>query len=260
MTSPTVSVEDMLAARDTRAARQRALAARFGARETGEPQALASKTPASGAEAPEAEASEAEASEAEASGAEASDTGRLDASHEPLEQASPPRSGPTQAVAPGSGSRDTGRDGLFERKVAVVSITLVVPGPDKNPAWSRRVFDAAMTAAVEACTTTDDGTRCTDTSLLHREAHDLATGAQGYLVVAMEPLEAKRRLVAAEDTHPWGRLFDLDVVVRDVPIQRADLGASPRRCLVCDGPAAPCSRSRAHDVAELFAAIDRVLS
>lgn len=133
---------------------------------------------------------------------------------------------------------------------SVVSLTLVAPGPDKNPHWAPTVFAAAMEAAAAAFD---------PEALRHREAHESLAGPQGYLVLALPPPEVKRRLVTVEDAHPWGRLFDLDVVVDGRPLARTDVGSPPRRCLVCDGPAAPCARARAHDLPTLASAIAAVL-
>ena len=134
---------------------------------------------------------------------------------------------------------------------SVVSLTLVVPGADKNPPWAPRVFAAALHEAAAAFA---------PDLLLHRESHDGLAGPQGYLVLAAPPQEVKRRLVAVEDSHPWGRLFDLDVVVDGTPLSRTEVGAPPRRCLVCEGPAAPCARSRAHDLPTLASAVAAVLA
>lgn len=134
---------------------------------------------------------------------------------------------------------------------AVVSVTLVVPGPDKNPPWAPAVFAAAMRQVADSLA----GAR-----ILHTETHECASGPHGYAVVeGPGPREVKRSLVRGEESHRWGRLFDLDVVVDGVPLQRSDVDAAPRRCLVCDGPASPCARSRAHDLPTVLAAIEELL-
>jgi len=146
----------------------------------------------------------------------------------------------------------TGESGdMASTPVALASLTLVVPGPDKNPAWAAEVFDAAVRSTISAVGAEN---------VRHVETHETVAGPQGYLVLAGSPHAVKRRLVEIEDTHPWGRLFDLDVVVDGVPVSRTEIGAPPRRCLVCDGPAAPCARSRAHDLPTLASAIAEVLA
>lgn len=174
------------------------------------------------------------------------------------------------------------------REGAVVSITLVIPGPDKHPAWADRVFASAM-ASVDAALGTADSPPGTVAEPHHlstldaesspvppsfvsdpaacdrpvrgvaRETHDTPAGPQGYVVALGAPTDIKRRLVAAEDAHPWGRLFDLDVVLDGRPLTRSDVDAAPRRCLVCDSPASGCARSRTHDLHSLQAAIEGLL-
>lgn len=130
---------------------------------------------------------------------------------------------------------------------ALVSVTLVVPGPVKDPPWAERVFAAAM-AEVEAM------------GVAHAETHETVAGPSGLAVVlGRDAYTVKRASVEVEEAHRWGRLFDLDVVLSGVPLQRSEVGAPPRRCLVCDGAAAPCARARAHDLLALDAAIEELL-
>ena len=120
---------------------------------------------------------------------------------------------------------------------------------------------------------------------------DLPTGFEGYFVVPLEPLDAKRAACCIEDEHPLGRLMDIDVIVASEsasaqvqapapaqasapapapapamapglcarPIPRSAIGAPERRCLICSRPARYCMRARTHSTAELLAAIDRLL-
>ena len=112
---------------------------------------------------------------------------------------------------------------------------------------------------------------------------DLPTGFEGYFVVPLEPLDAKRAACCIEDEHPLGRLMDIDVIVASEsasspvqasaqapapamapglcarPIPRSAIGAPERRCLICSRPARYCMRARTHTTAELLAAIDELL-
>ena len=148
----------------------------------------------------------------------------------------------------GSGAEGAGPGvGSPQAVGALVSVTLVVPGPVKTPPWAKRVFAAAMTE-VEALEPE------------HVEVHDGVDGPSGLAVVlGRDAVSVKQALVEVEETHLWGRLFDLDIVREGVPVQRSEIGAPPRRCLVCGGPAAPCARARVHDLAALDAAIEELL-
>ena len=96
--------------------------------------------------------------------------------------------------------------------------------------------------------------------MLWLELRDLPTGYEGYLVTPLSNGEAKREACRIEDTHPLGRLFDLDVIDADgVPVSRESIGQSPRKCLVCDNEARWCMRNRTHSMAELTARIDEMI-
>ena len=70
----------------------------------------------------------------------------------------------------------------------------------------------------------------------------------------------KRAMLAVEATHPLGRLFDLDVLTGDAaPLGRAAFGLGPRRCFVCERPAAECRRAGSHSLDVLYEAISELL-
>lgn len=141
---------------------------------------------------------------------------------------------------------------LLRDAPAVVSLTVVTPGPVKRTPTVERVFAAAATAV--------------STGLARRgwaahvrvERHE-ETGPELLLAVRAAPTDLKRALVSLEEGHPWGRLWDLDVVTTDGPLSRTRTGSPPRACLVCDEPAAGCSRSRRHDPAAVAAAVDHIV-
>ena len=130
------------------------------------------------------------------------------------------------------------------------------------------------------------------------ELRDLETGYEGFFLVAMSPVEAKRLACQIEDSHPLGRLMDLDVIVSagqplepgrvhsrfalrpgsglaaaeyglsstaapaaviTQPICRGDLGLEPRRCLLCDNEVRHCMRAKTHTTEELLAKIDQMV-
>ena len=96
--------------------------------------------------------------------------------------------------------------------------------------------------------------------MLKLELRDLPTGYEAYLVTTLSNEEAKRLACGIEDTHPLGRLFDLDVIDADgIPLSRTAIGQSPRKCLVCGNDAAYCMRARTHSRAELSAKINEMI-
>ncbi len=72
-------------------------------------------------------------------------------------------------------------------------------------------------------------------------------GPESYFIAAVPAEGLKRLSVEFERSHPLGALADIDVMDREGrPMGRAELGMSPRECLVCGGEAAVCCASRAH--------------
>ena len=132
----------------------------------------------------------------------------------------------------------------------LVCLTVIMPGKVKRNLQSLVVAQAAVTALVSAF----------GGSMLRLELRDLPTGYEGYLVTQLSNGEAKREACRIEDTHPLGRLFDLDVIDADgVPVPRESIGQSPRKCLVCGNEARWCMRNRTHSMVELTAKIDEMI-
>jgi holo-ACP synthase/triphosphoribosyl-dephospho-CoA synthase len=75
------------------------------------------------------------------------------------------------------------------------------------------------------------------------------------MAVAAEGIRVKGLGLYIEQTHPLGRLFDIDVIEGGGKISRAGLGLEERKCLVCGGGAFACGRSRAHKAEELAGAV-----
>lgn len=139
----------------------------------------------------------------------------------------------------------------------LVCLTVVMPGSVKRNHQSLCVAHAAVEAMREAF-------HLNDMSDAEREAvlteRDLNTGYEAYLITPLPLLEAKRIAVTIEDTHPLGRLFDIDVINSDgIPVARNDIGEKPRRCLVCEHEARYCMRMRWHTQEEIWAKINEMV-
>ena len=82
------------------------------------------------------------------------------------------------------------------------------------------------------------------------------TGPTAYFVLSGGAQELKRAAVMIEDAHPAFRLFDIDVMDAD---GRKLSRSAARRCMVCQGPAKECARSRAHGLDAVKGAQDGLL-
>ena len=137
---------------------------------------------------------------------------------------------------------------------ALLCLTLSIPGPVKTSAALERVFDALVSEAKAALA---------DARLLEERSLGGATGREYLALVELPAAELKRRMVGIEETHPLGRLGDLDVLARAGDtlhsVSRTELGFPPRTCLICGNEAKVCARSRAHTVDEMQAEIARII-
>ena len=171
----------------------------------------------------------------------------------------------------------------------LVCLTVVMPGSVKRNQQSLTVARAAVEAMRKAYgvkneelrvkseehnivsdeLTAENNESIPETELLTKELktndegclieHDLNTGYEAYLITPMPLLEAKRVAVDIEDTHPLGRLFDIDVIdAQGIPVSRDRVGGQPRRCLVCDHEARYCMRMRWHTQEEIWARIKQM--
>ncbi|MGI6224172.1 MAG: citrate lyase holo-[acyl-carrier protein] synthase [Prevotella sp.] len=136
-------------------------------------------------------------------------------------------------------------------KLTLICLTVVMPGKVKRNANSLVVAKAATKAIHESF---DDDMRLW-------EEKDLPTGFEAYSMVKLSPEDVKRRCCEIEETHPLGRLFDVDVIgPGGVPISRKQLGLEPRKCLICGNEARLCMRMHTHTQEELHAKIKEMIS
>lgn len=134
--------------------------------------------------------------------------------------------------------------------IPLVSFTVNMPGKVKKNHRSARVFEAGVEAIRESLAG----------HIVYYKLLDNLTGPEGYFAVDMAVDELKTAMCRIEDQHPLGRLMDIDVLsAPGKHVSRTELGRQPRKCLVCGGMAAACTRSRAHPVEQLIAAIDQLL-
>ena len=155
---------------------------------------------------------------------------------------------------------------------SLLCLTVQLPGPEKRNAHSLAIARAGV-AAIRQSFQPD-----------FEELRDLETGYEGYFLVAGDPLDVKRRCCQIEDTHPLGRLMDIDVLA-NMPtakanyfsqgfaknqfasanttptriISRDDIGLAPRRCLLCENEVRYCMRAKTHTTSELLERIKQIL-
>ena len=135
---------------------------------------------------------------------------------------------------------------------SLLCLTVQLPGPDKRNTTSLKIAEAGVVAVRKAFLPE------------YEELKDLETGYEAYFLVDLPAEEAKRRACEIEDTHPLGRLMDIDVLheASTEPtriVGRADIGLPPRKCLLCENEVRYCMRAKTHSKEELLSRIEQIL-
>ena len=129
----------------------------------------------------------------------------------------------------------------------LVCLTVQLPGAEKRNATSLLIGKAGVDALEERF----------PHSLVR--VRDLETGFEAFFLVPLPALEVKSICCQVEESHPLGRLMDMDVIGPQGPVSRADVGLEPRKCLLCGQPARYCMRARTHTTAQLLERIDQMM-
>lgn len=124
----------------------------------------------------------------------------------------------------------------------VISFCMNIPGPIKTNDDIRAAFDSGCNSILHALTTHNISI------LAKKELHE-KTGDELILCVNQAAPEIKDLMCAIEESHPLGRLFDIDVL--DQNGQKLSRTAY-RKCILCNCQAQECARSRRHSVDEMF--------
>ena len=133
---------------------------------------------------------------------------------------------------------------------ALVSVTMVMPGPVKSNVISLTLADKAEAFL----------NGFSPLKVEHLMRRDLHTGSEIYFVSQLSLEEIKRLCCRIEDAHPLGRLWDFDVIKPDsTPMSRTELGLEPRKCIICDNEyAINCIRARRHSKPDLYERVKQI--
>jgi len=172
-----------------------------------------------------------------------------------METATPVRTGVSLEALLTAKERRAARqaDWLMHYQQPVISLTLVTPGEIKNSLRYRNM----MGVALQMC---DQMLWQHHWQVLDRQVLWLPTGPEAMWCIAHQAAEIKAHSAILEQTHPLGRLWDLDVICPQAGhVGRLSLGSSMRRCLICDEPAHACARSRRHPVEQVVACVETMI-
>ena len=131
----------------------------------------------------------------------------------------------------------------------VISFCMNIPGPIKTTPLIRKGFEAGKDALLHALSAANMEV------LESRVFHDI-TGDEMLLCVDAPAEKIKDLTQQIEESHPYGRLFDMDVIGTDgMKLSRP----SYRKCLICDYQAQECARARRHSISEMQDKIEEIL-
>jgi len=136
----------------------------------------------------------------------------------------------------------------------LVCFKLNIPGPVKNSELIVKAFIRGIELWLDKLMS--DSLVLLDEKIINEK-----TGPEYFVVVDYDPWLIKKITTEIEETHPLGRLFDFDVMDRDLKgYGRTEIGYKPRKCLVCEENAFVCGRSRTHELSELTTEVTRLIT
>lgn len=133
----------------------------------------------------------------------------------------------------------------------ILSFTMNIPGPVKDTPLIRRAFQEGLTELSRYLLPD----AVPDQRILYA-----VTGCEATFAVDADPVSLKEITTRIEDTHPLGRLFDMDVL--DEHLQKLDrelVSGGDRGCIVCGRPGRECASRRLHSVKELQNAVRQIM-
>lgn len=139
---------------------------------------------------------------------------------------------------------------LKRKNGSIIFFTLNIPGNIKDNSLYRKIFDAGYIALLK---------KIEDSEIFDAGKRYLNTGAEGFVCLNLSPKEVKKMMVTIEETHSFGRIFDIDVFnYKCKQMSREELGYKKRKCIICDNDAIICSKTKAHSIEELRLAIKKI--
>ena len=125
-------------------------------------------------------------------------------------------------------------------EICLVEFSLNIAGAVKTFPFARAAFREEVRELSD---------RLSRFSVLKTEVYEKNTGDCAFFLLKSQAIQVKKFLVSVEESHPLGRLFNLDVCGPDgISVKRHDLGLLPRACLVCGEDAHVCAQKKSHSM------------
>lgn len=142
---------------------------------------------------------------------------------------------------------------IKRHSLPVISFRINMPGPVKMNHASLKVMNAGLQAVRKICT--ENGWTIIGSQKINEK-----TGPEAMICIQVPSATLlKKAMMEIENTHPLGRLMDLDVIdAEGKVISRQGVQLPRRRCLLCEKDGKLCARSRRHDLSDLMAVIEEM--
>jgi holo-ACP synthase len=133
----------------------------------------------------------------------------------------------------------------------VVCGKLNYPGKNKNTIEANRAFEILLEIVKE---------KFRMKSVFSKELEGF-DGRSILMVVDMSPGDIKKITVELEDNSEIGRIFDIDVYIKEgKSIDRGMINLAPRKCIICGENARICVRSGKHGLEETLNRINEIIN
>jgi holo-ACP synthase len=133
----------------------------------------------------------------------------------------------------------------------VVCGKLNYPGKDKNTNEANTAFEILHKIIKE---------KLSEKIIFSKELRGF-DGRSILAVIDMPPETIKKIATQIEDSSEIGRVFDIDVYLKDGnSIGRENINITPRRCIICDEAARICIRSGKHSLNETISRINKIIN
>lgn len=129
---------------------------------------------------------------------------------------------------------------LKEFPLTLLTLRANFPGEDKRHSMAVKAVEILHDEVLKRFEPVFEDSTCTREGLIF------------YLLVQEPPRVVKKAALEIEESHPLGRLVDLDVRDEEKIWSRRDFGLSLRKCYLCEDPAVHCVRSMKHELEEII--------
>lgn len=136
---------------------------------------------------------------------------------------------------------------LCTYKKPLICFTMNIAGPVKISPLIERAFAVGKECILS---------KIPKEKILKNITNTKSTGCEMYLTADFSEKQLKDICTNIEDTHPLGRLFDMDVIAADqTKIERK----TQRSCIVCGSPGRNCAARRLHSASEVYNVMTNIM-